>query len=171
MRILLSIFFVAMVATVADYTWYTVGVEHRMMTGIVHGVVLLTAVGGVLGLAAGRLAVGLPLGMAAGAGGALAYYALAPVMGGLGAMVAAWASLWVLLAFFDGRILRRGSTGPAAILTRGVLAAILGGLAFYLAVDMLWGRPPAGGRNYVVQFAAWTFAWAPGLAVVMIKKS
>ncbi|HUF48410.1 MAG TPA: hypothetical protein VMM93_11380 [Vicinamibacterales bacterium] len=170
MQVVLSILLVALVATVADYTWYTLGVEHRMVAGIVHGVVLLTAVGGVLGWAAGRLAVGLPLGMAAGAGGALAYYALAPALGGLGAMVAAWAMLWVLLAFFDGRILRRGATGPSGMLARGVAAAILGGLAFYLVVDMLWGRPPAGGRNYVVQFAAWTFAWAPGLAVVMIRK-
>jgi hypothetical protein len=30
-------------------------------------------------------------------------------------------------------------------------------------MNILWGRPPAGGRNYVVQFFAWTFAWAPGL--------
>ena len=37
------------------------------------------------------------------------------------------------------------------------------GLAFALVRTILWGRPPAEGRNYLVQFAAWAFAWAPGL--------
>ncbi len=60
-----------------------------------------------------------------------------------------------------------GSGGSAEIAIRGVLAAALGGLAFYLVVGTLWGRPPAGGRNYALQFAAWAFAWGPGLAALM----
>jgi len=44
-----------------------------------------------------------------------------------------------------------------------VAAALFGGVAFYLVMNVLWGRPPAGGRNYVVQFFAWAFAWSPGL--------
>ena len=160
--LLVGITIVAAVSTLGDVVWYTLGVEHRMAAGILHGMVLLTAVGGVLGAAAGRFAVGLPLGMAAGAGGALAYYALAPLIGSA-AMIVAWAALWGLLAWFDGAFLRRGSRGPAEIATRGILAAVLGGLAFFLVVGTLWGRPPAGGRNYLIQFAAWAFAWAPGL--------
>ena len=156
---------VALVSTLGDFVWYSFGVEHRMTAGIIHGIVLLTAVGGVLGAAAGRLAAGLPIGMAAGLGGALSYYALAPAIG-QAAMIAAWAALWLLLAFLDGRFLRRGSRGTTEILTRGVTAALLGGLAFYLVVGTLWGRPPAGGRNYLVQFAAWAFAWAPGLTAL-----
>lgn len=166
MKFLFGIAIVAAVSTLGDFVWYGFGVEHRMTAGIVHGVVLLTAVGGVLGYAAGRLVAGLPIGMAAGAGGALAYYALAPVAGGPAAMLAAWSSLWVLLAFLDGWLLRRRSRGTAEVLARGVAAAALGGLAFYLVVDTLWGRPPAGGRNYLIQFAAWVFAWAPGIAAL-----
>jgi hypothetical protein len=160
--VLLGIAVVALVSTLGDFVWYSFGVEHRMTAGVIHGVVLLTAVGGVLGLAAGRFVTGLPIGMAAGIGGALAYYAMAPVIGQT-AMIAAWASLWILLAFFDGKVLRRGGRSTGQILTRGTIAAILGGLAFYLVVDTLWGRPPAGGRNYLMQYAAWFFAWAPGL--------
>ena len=166
MTLLIGIAIVAAVSTLGDFVWYAFGVEHRMTAGVAHGVVLLTAVGGVLGHAAGRLVAGLPIGMAAGAGGALAYYALAPVTGGPAAMLAAWSSLWVLLAFLDGRLLRRGSHGTAEVLARGVAAAVLSGLAFYLVVDTLWGRPPAGGRNYAIQFVAWAFAWAPGLLVL-----
>ncbi len=55
---------------VADYTWYTLHVRHSMVTGIMHGVVLLTAVGAVLGLHAGRPLNGLPIGALAGIGGA-----------------------------------------------------------------------------------------------------
>jgi len=51
----------------------------------------------------------------------------------------------------------------AGIAGRGLTAAVVGGLAFYLVMNILWGRPPAGGRNYIVQFFAWAFAWAPGL--------
>ncbi len=167
--VLIGILIVAAVSTLGDFVWYSFGVEHRMTAGVIHGVVLLTAVGGVLGAAAGRLVAGLPLGMAAGAGGALAYYALVPAIG-QAAMIAAWAALWVLLAFFDGKLLRRGARPTREILARGVLAAVLGGLAFYLVVGTLWGRPPAGGRNYFIQFAAWAFAWAPGLIVLASNK-
>jgi hypothetical protein len=160
--VIIGIAVVALVSTLGDYVWSAFGVEHRMTAGVIHGVVLLTAVGGVLGAAAGRFVTGLPIGMAAGVGGALAYYALVPVIGEA-AMVAAWASLWILLAFFDGKVLRRGGRSTNEILARGVTAAVFGGLAFYLVVDTLWGRPPEGGRNYLVQYAAWFFAWAPGL--------
>ncbi len=162
MRTFAGIAVVAIVSTLGDLVWYGLGIEHRVTAGILHGVVLLTAVGGVLGASAGRFGAGLPLGMAAGAGGALAYYALAPVLGSA-AMVAAWAALWILLAWFDGRFLRRGGRGRREILARGTIAACLGGLAFYLVVGTLWGRPAAAGRNYVVQFVAWAFAWTPGL--------
>jgi hypothetical protein len=49
MRIFVSVLAVALVATLADYTWYTLHVRHSIVTGIIHGVVLLTAVGAVLG--------------------------------------------------------------------------------------------------------------------------
>jgi len=162
MKTLSGIIVVALVSTLGDLAWYSLGVEHRMTAGVIHGVVLLSAVGGVLGAAAGRLVAGLPLGMIAGAGGALAYYALAPLLG-WSAMVVAWAALWMLLAWLDGRFLRTGARSSREILARGAVAAVLGGLAFYLVVGMLWGRPPAGGRNYLLQFGAWAFAWAPGI--------
>jgi hypothetical protein len=45
MKIALGILGVALVATLGDYTWYTLHVRHSMWTGILHGAVLLTAVG------------------------------------------------------------------------------------------------------------------------------
>jgi hypothetical protein len=162
---LIGIAIVALISALGDFVWYHYGVEHRAVAGILHGAVLLTAVGGVLGGAAGRFAAGLPLGCAAGVGGALAYYALAPVIG-QSAMVVSWASLWLLLAFFDGRLLRRGRRRTGEVMARGIAAALLGGLAFYLVVGVIWGPPGADGRNYIITIAAWVFAWAPGLVAL-----
>jgi hypothetical protein len=166
--VLVGIAVVALVSTAGDAVWYGFGVQHRVVAGIIHGAVLLTAVGGVLGVSAGRLLAGLPIGALAGVGGALAYYALAPVMG-QGAMVAAWAALWILLALLDGSWLRRGSRSMAEMTTRGLVAALAGGLVFALVVDVLWGRPGPGGRNYLVTYAAWLAAWAPGILALTMS--
>ncbi len=162
---LLGILVVAVVSTLGDFVWYRFSVQHRMAFGVLHGIVLLAAVGGVLGAAAGRLVAGLPLGMAAGLGGALAYYGLAPLIGPT-AVVAAWAVLWLLLAFLDGRVLQRGARSVREICARGLVAALLGGGAFALVVGTLWGRQVEGLRDYAVQLAAWAFAWAPGIVAL-----
>ena len=41
MKVGLGILGVALVATAADYTWYTLHVRHSIVTGIIHGAVLL----------------------------------------------------------------------------------------------------------------------------------
>jgi hypothetical protein len=168
MAILLGILVVAAVSTIGDYVWYEVGVPHRMTFGIVHGAVLLAAVGGVIGAGAGRVMAGLPLGAAAGVGGALVYYALeAPL--GRGAMLAGWAAVWILISILNVRLLQRPRRSLADGLVRGVIAALAGGLAFYLVGDDLWGRRPPGARNYLTQYGLWIVAWAPGILAVGIK--
>ncbi|MCL4846281.1 MAG: hypothetical protein KJ066_07100 [Acidobacteria bacterium] len=169
LAIALGIGVVALVSTLGDYVWFEIGIGHRPAAGILHGALLLTTVGGVLGATAGRLARGLPLGAVAGVMGALAYYALAPVTGSTGAMVAAWCALWVVLALVDGRLLDRSRRPMAVDLGRGALAALACGLAFFLLVGTLWGHP-VDPRNYLVQFLAWTAAWAPGLATIVLTR-
>jgi hypothetical protein len=167
MRIVVGIFAVALVATVADYTWYTLHVRHSILTGIVHGVVLLTAVGAVLGLHAGRVMNGLPIGALAGIGGALTYYLLVALVDRRtygSAIPMSWVALWLIVAVLDGRWLHAPERRSWRVIAmRGTLAAVLSGAAFYMVMNTLWGRPPASGRNYAVQFGAWVVAWAPGL--------
>ena len=108
---------VAAAATLGDFIWYTVRVRHTMVAGLVHGALLLTAVGGA---ASGRLAKGLPLGTLAGLGGAFSYYVLTVVLDSRpygSAIPGAWAIMWLLLATLDGRWPLRGVgarivTGP-----------------------------------------------------------
>src|SRR5262245_14120892 len=135
---------VAFVATLTDYTWYTLHVRHSVMAGVVDGAVMLTAVGAVLGANAGRFWKGLPLGALAGVAGALVYYLLVALADrrvyGM-AIPAAWVTLWLILAVLDGRWLRAPARRSwTSIAIRGVLAAMLSGVAFYLVMNTLWGR-------------------------------
>ena len=174
MRIVVGILGVALAATLADYTWYTLHVRHNMITGVIHGAVLLTAVGAVLGAHAGNVLKGLPIGALAGIGGALTYYLLVALVDGRtygSAIPASWVALWLILALLDGRWLRAPERRPwRAIAIRGALAAVLSGAAFFLVMNTLWGRPPATGRNYAVQFGAWVVAWAPGLLALTLGR-
>src|SRR5918994_5038290 len=138
MKIVAGILGVALVATLADYTWYTVGVRHTITTGIVHGAVLLTAVGAVLGLDAGRIVKGLPIGALAGVGGALTYYLLVALVDRRtygSAIPASWVALWLMLAVLDGRWLRAPEHRPwRGVAVRGALAAVLSGAAFFMVM-------------------------------------
>jgi hypothetical protein len=167
MTMIAGIATIAAAATFGDFIWYSVGVRHTMIAGILHGALLLAVLGAVLGASSGRLLRGLPIGALAGVGGALSYYALILVMDPRTygtAIPGAWVIMWLLLAALEGRWLRAPNRRRwAEIALRGVIAAAAGGLAFALVRNVLWGRPPVEGRNYLVQFAAWAFAWAPGL--------
>lgn len=165
---------VAAAATMGDFLWYTVGVRHTMQAGVIHGALLLSTVGVVLGAATGRPLKGLPIGTVAGVGGALSYYLLIVIMDSRtygAAIPGAWVLMWLMLAALDGRWLRapnRRSWRDVAL--RGIVAAVAGGIAFALVRNVLWGRPPGGERNYLLQFAAWAFAWAPGLMALMAER-
>ena len=171
-KIIVGILIVAALATVGDWAWDTFSVCQGMAAGVIHGAVLLTAVGGALGAASGRLLRGLPIGALAGIGGALAYYALVAAFGerAYGAAIpAAWVVTWLLIAVFEGCWLAPTRRAWLAIAGRGAAAAVLSGLAFYLVLEQLWGAPPPEGRNYAVQFAAWAAAWAPGLIALTLQ--
>ena len=173
LRPILGLLFVAAVATAGDHVWYAVGAHNEATAGSLHGAALLGAVGLVLGWISGRIVAGLLSGIAAGVGGALAYYAIAAALGRRGmsleAMVIAWAAVWYVLAVCDGRILRRPAPRPwKEIVVRGLAAAVLGGLAFYFMFPFFWGRDS---QNYsdVVKFGAWVIAWAPGILALTSK--
>ena len=102
MTAVIGVFVVAAAATIGDAIWYTYGVRHTMIAGLVHGALLLTAVGAVLGAASGRLVKGLPLGALAGIGGAASYYVLVALVDGRpygSAIPGSWVIMWLLLGF------------------------------------------------------------------------
>ena len=172
LKIVVGILVVAAIATLADWVWYTFDACRGIAAGLIHGAVLLTAVCGALGAASGRLVRGLPIGMLAGIGGALSYYAFVTAFGERAvdvAIPAAWVLTWLLIALLEGRWISPTRRSWLAIAGRGTAAAVLSGIAFTLVLDVLWGEPSPQGRNYAVQFAAWAAAWAPGLLALTLQ--
>ena len=76
---------------------------------------------------------------------------------------------WLLMAILEGRWISPTRRSWLAIAGRATAAAVLSGSAFYLVLDQLWGEPPADGRNYAVQFAAWAAAWGPGVLALTLR--
>src|SRR5262245_24029132 len=101
MKTVLGVLVVAAAATLGDFIWYTFGVRHTMPAGLLHGALLLTSVGGVLGFASGHIVKGLPLGALAGIIGAVSYYVLVAIVDGRtygSAIPSAWVIMWLTLA-------------------------------------------------------------------------
>jgi hypothetical protein len=163
---ILGILVVAAVATAGDFVWYHFGIRQTILAGVIHGAALLMSVGAALGWSARRVLTGLQMGIVAGVIGALSYYALVHATGSTTAMITAWAVVWIALAIGEGRVLQKPRRPWLDVVTRGIIAAVLSGLAFYAVSSGLWGREPAGGRNYLLQYARWIVAWAPGIITI-----
>ena len=157
---LARVVFVAFVATLGDYIWFEFGVRHTVLHGILHGAALLLAVGLVLGQQTGQWIRGALGGVLAGVAGALAFYAVAGVLGYLGALIAAWVFMWIVLAAVSAW-LRNQLSRVSMWIVPGLIAAVASGATFYL-VSGIWTDHPAA-RNYLWHLAAWTIAWAPGI--------
>ena len=149
--------FLGAVMTAGDFVWAYFNVRHTTMSGIMHGVAMCLCLGGVVGARAGRLGAGLLVGPLIGVLAAGAFYALAPTFR-WGAMLPAWMLFWICVALLQHALVR--DTLPRA-LGRGVLAAVMSGLAFY-AISGIWTNPPKGGPNYLVFLGYWSFAFLPG---------
>jgi hypothetical protein len=157
---LARVVFVALVATIGDFIWFENNVRHTTMHGVLHGAALLLSVGLVLGQQTGQWLRGALGGVVAGVAGALAFYAVVGLMGYLGALIAAWAFMWIVLAAVSAWL--RGALGLVGQWAApGMLAAVGSGLTFYLVSGIWTGHPEA--RNYLWHLVAWTIAWAPGI--------
>jgi hypothetical protein len=163
-RPLLGALALAALNTLGDLVWARFVHQHRTVYGLIHGTVLLLALGLFLGLVRGRPARGALLGAVVGLLAALSFYALAPLLG-YAAMFVSWMSLWIGFALVDARL--RGAVRAREVLVRGLIAAILSGAAFY-AVSGIWTNPAPGAPNYAWHFLCWTIAFLPGLAALLL---
>lgn len=151
-----------------DWVWARFLTDGAVLPGVVHGVLLFLLVAVVLGWAAGsgralaRLVLALP---AAGLALAAAFYPLASLLGYLGALLATWVGMWLVLALLQ-RWARGARETAATALARGLLAAVASGLAFWL-VSGMWTNPGLE-LSYPLRFAAWTLAFLPGFASLLL---
>ena len=160
---------IAALSTAGDFIWATWISAHRAVYGVIHGALLFLAIGWFLGNLAGRAGAGAIAGACVGALAAGLYYLLAPMLG-FWAMIVAWMAVWLGLAFVYGRLSAPGRINAGAVATRAVIAAIASGLGFY-AISGIWRPFDPAGWDYLVHFGAWTVAYFPGFAALLIARS
>jgi len=151
----------AAVMTLGDFLWAALHISHRVASGVIHGAAMCLCIGLAIGLRAKRIVPAAVAGPLIGVAAAGTFYGLAPAIG-WGAMFPAWMLLWLLFALLQKWLARGERFGVT--FKRGILAAILSGLAFYLISD-IWiheSRHP----SMLVHYGAWTFAFLPGFGAL-----
>ena len=156
----------AVTSTFADAFWAAVIPEHRASYGLIHGGLLLAVMGSVIGWAmgAGRSAFAVSAGLLIGVLSAAFFYLLFPVIG-VTAMVVAWMTLWVAFAFVGNAA--GGSETNSRTVARGLLAALLAGVGFWL-ISGIWLGPHDPGAMYWRNFVYWCVAYLPGFAALLL---
>jgi hypothetical protein len=150
------------VMTLGDYVWEALRLRHRVGYGIAHGALMCLSLGTVIGWRARRVAMGAAAGPLVGVAAAGVFYLLAPLLR-YSAMFPAWMFFWICFALLQHYLRPEDSWKRAAL--RGVIAALLSGLAFYV-ISGIWTRPSPGGPNYVRNFLSWSFAFLPGFVAL-----
>jgi hypothetical protein len=158
---------IAALSTLGDFIWATWIPRPRMAYGLLHGTLLFLAIGLVLGVVARRRAAGAIAGAAIGAAGAAGFYLLAPLVG-YAAMFLMWIAIWVALGALVVW-LKTGTLGLRAALARGGIAAVTSGAAFY-AISGIWRPFDPQGWDYATHFGAWTLAYLPGFAALLVAR-
>jgi len=158
----------AAASTLGDFIWATWLPQHRAVYGLIHGTLLLCAIGLFLGTLATRPAAGAAAGAAIGALAAGTFYVLAPAVG-YSAMFAVWVGIWMGFG-----LLYAGLNGTRIVthevLLRGATAAAASGLAFY-AISGIWNPFDPEGWDYAVHAGAWTLAYFPGFAALLLART
>jgi hypothetical protein len=157
----------AVVTTLGDFVWEALHVRHRVAYGVAHGAAICLAVGAIVGWRAHRPMIGAVAGIAIGVAAAGLFYALAPALR-YGAMFPAWMFFWICFAIVQVQLDRSRDYRSAVV--RGLMAAVLSGLAFY-AISGIWTRPSPGGPNYMRHFLSWAFAFLPGFLALFAARA
>jgi hypothetical protein len=162
---------IAAVSTLGDFIWANFGLQNRPLNGILHGALLFLCIGLYLGaLGKKRLTgalAGAGIGAAIGGLAAGTFYLIRPTVG-RSAMFFLWFATWIALGFLNER-LTNGEINTRAAVGRGVLASVGSGAAFYL-VSGIWFPFHPQGWDYLAHFAAWTAAYLPGFAALLVAK-
>lgn len=155
---------IAAVSTLGDFIWATWIPRHLPVYGLTHGSLLFLCIGLALGYWAGRTLAGAIAGAATGFLVTASFYVLAPVVG-FGAMFAVWFGMWIVLALLNGWLI--GQARIKSAFGRGLIAAGLSGVAFYM-VSGIWMPFNPAGWDYLIHFGYWNLAFLPGFAALLL---
>jgi hypothetical protein len=159
---------IAAVSTLGDFVWAGLGLRHKIGFGLAHGTILFLCIGAYLGSRERQVLRGAVGGALVGLAAAGTFYALSRIVG-YSAMFVVWAFIWLGLAIVSGRALRTAHRWSwRETLTRGILAMVGSGVAFYL-ISGIWRPFNPRGWDYAVHFLSWAVAYLPGfLALTLI---
>ncbi len=167
----MSATFLGALSTLGDWIWAEFLRDGAVLPGVIHGLVVFAALALVLGWAAGRpgavrfLLLRLP---AAGIALSALFYPLAFAVGYLPALIVTWILMWLVLVVFMQRA-RGEREGRGVTIGRGVVAAVVSGLAFW-AISGIWTGGAAASTGYAVRFLFWTLAFLPGFAALLLRR-
>jgi hypothetical protein len=165
---LIGALLIAALSTFGDFVWARFISSHRPAYGLLHGTLLCLAIGLYLGALRRHPARGAAAGALIGLGAAGGFYLLAMAIGHA-AMFVLWMALWAAFGLLSARGVGEPRATVAEALTRGALAAIGSGLAFF-AISGIWTRPAPGGPNYPYHFLCWTVAFLPGFLALLVTR-
>jgi hypothetical protein len=168
-RSVLGALLTGLLMTCGDWVWHRFIPSHRTVFGLLHGLVLCCVIGLYLGLPRGRSARGALAGGMIGLGAAAGFYALAPLLG-YAAMFPMWMAFWIAFGVLAWRQLGEPRASLRVAVTRGLVAALGSGLAFY-AISGVWTEPRPGGPDYATSLASWTFAFLPGFLALLVGRA
>jgi hypothetical protein len=164
---LLGALVTAAASTFGDYVWATWIPGNRPIYGLIHGTLLFLCIGLFLGSLGRKPVIGAAAGALLGFAAAGSFYVLSPAFG-YSVMFVAWIGAWIGLGLINGRLLQTRAD-LREVLTRGVLAAVASGAAFY-AVSGIWFPFRPRGSDYAVHFASWTVAYLPGFVALLVRR-
>ena len=165
--VVLGTLLMAAVSTFADAFWAAALPEHRTVYGLVHGALVLGALGLALAWLVGarqRLLRWGVVSLLVGVFAAVVFYGLFPFLGVM-AMLVAWMGLWLAFAFVADAA-APVSESRGRVVARGVLAAVLSGIGFW-AISGIWLGPHDPGVLFWRNFVAWCIAFAPGFIALL----
>ena len=119
----------AVAMTAGDMLWAGLSLRHRVGYGLAHGALMCLLIGGFVGWHARRPLAGVAAGPAIGVLAAGLFYLLAPWLR-YSAMFPAWIFFWICFALLQKQLAREPAWAVAIM--RGLVAAIVSGLAFYM---------------------------------------
>lgn len=155
--------------TVGDWIWARWLTDGDMVAGLVHGVAFFAALAGVLGWAARaslvRLMLTLPIAGLAIAAGFYGLFALTRDY--RVSLLACWAAMWLATAAALRQALGADEP-PGRTALRGLLATVGAGLSFW-SIAWVWTSAGAG-TGYAARWALWTWAFAPGLLALLVRR-
>jgi len=154
-------------STIGDFVWANWITEHGRGVGFTHGAILFLCFGLFLGILAKRPIAGALAGVLIGVAATGSFYLLRPVVGRW-MMVLAYVGAWVGLSVLH-ECLSSQRVGTGSAIGRGALAAVASGAAFYLASGV-WRPFNPQGWDYLMHFGAWTLAYFPGFAALLVAR-